>query len=176
MTIDELQTLMRDTVNSLITISDVINHHPNGPRASGEFASIHVGPLRKIGTIDKKISTNVNDLDFKTVKLYEAMISFNFFRGDALGNAAIVAGSLYDQHVTDRFSAAGAGLTRISDVRELSEVFDASHEERSQFDAFVQFELTSAVESITGIDTININGTVDNSEEIVEQITITVGG
>jgi len=176
MTIDELQTLMRDTVNSLITIPDVINHHPNAPRPSGEFASIHVGPLIKIGTIDRKIATNGDDLDFKTVKLYEAMISFNFFRGDAIGNAAIVAGSLYDQHVTDRFILSGVGLTRISDVRELSEVFDASHEERSQFDAFVQFELTSAIETITGIDTININGDIDNSEKIVEQTTITLGG
>ena len=176
MTIPELQKLIRDTINSIVTIPDVINYHPNAPRPSGEFATVHVSSLRKIGTVDRKISTNGQDLDFKTVKLYEAMVSCNFYRGDSNGYSGIVAGSLYDNHVTERWNAAGAALTKISEIRDLAEVFDASHEERSQFDAFVQFELTSVVEPITGIDIVNVDGIIDNSEKVLEQISITVGG
>lgn len=176
MIIAELQTLIRDTINSVVTIKDVINYRPNAPRPDGESATVNIASLRKIGTIDRKISTNVDDLDFKTVKLYEAMVSINFYRGDAIGNAGIVAGSLYDQHVTDRFNLSGAALTKISEVRDLSEVFDASHEERSQFDAFIQFELTAQVEPVIGIDIAKVNGIIDNSDKIVEQINITVGG
>lgn len=174
MTLKELQSLVRDTINSIVNIPDVINYHPNAPRPSSDFATVHVASLRKIGTVDRKISTNVDDLDFKTVKLYEAMVSCNFYRNNSGEFAALVSGSLYDNHVTDRFNSSGAALTRVSEIRDLAEVFDASHEERSQFDAFIQFELTSVVEPVTGIDIINIDGTIDNSEKVIEQVSITI--
>jgi len=174
MTIDELNKLVRDAINSVLNISEVIVYYPNAPRPDADYATVNVAELKRIGFKDIEYSTNLEDLDEKVVMQYEAMVSVNFYRANSQQNAGEFAGSMYRNSVIDLFNASGVGFVRPSSIRDLTQLIDQGHEGRHQVDLFLAFELTPVPEIVTGIDTVRVIGDIDNSAQVVEQVDITV--
>lgn len=173
-TISELGKLMRDTVLSLTSVTEVIEYHPNAPRPSAEYASVWIGPLSRVGRIDKKESTSVDDVGEKIAMVFESSISFNFYRGEAMQEASMFIGGIQSQFIVDSFNEANVGYIGNSEIRDLTQLMGSGHEKRSQVDVIFQFELTPVERVVTGIDTVIVSGEADNGSEVIETIDISV--
>jgi len=173
-TLTELNKVVRDSINAAITIDNVIVANQNGNRPANDFATVYTGEMTPIGMRDVEYSTNAEDLDEKVVRMFEARMSINFFRENARLNAALYASSLAANSLVDLFNVAKVGVIRFSPIRDLTQVFNSTQEERAQLDLFLHFELTAPVEPVTGIDSVRIIGQIENGEEIVKNVNITV--
>jgi len=173
-TLVELNKLVRDSINASITISDVIVSNPNAPRPDNDFATVYTAEMTQTGIRDIEYATNALDLDEKVIRMFEARMSINFFRDNARLNAALYISSLPMNSLVELFNSSEVGVIRASGIRDLTQVFNSSQEERAQVDLFLHFELTAPVEIVTGIDTARIQGVIDNSQEIIDTVDITV--
>ena len=169
-TLVELNKLVRDSINQSILISDVIVANPNAPRPKNDFATVYTAEMAPIGSRDVEYSSSQDDLDEKVLRMFEARISINFFRDNARLNAALFVSSLPSNSLLTMYNDAGVGITRHAPIRDLTQVFNSSHEERAQVDLFLNFELTAPVEKVTGVDFVRINGDIDNGNEVVDTI------
>lgn len=172
----ELNKLVRDTINTTITITDVIVYNPNAPRPESDYCTVYIAQMNRVGTIDKKYETSGEDLLEQIVPLYEAMISLQFYRLNALQNAGLVGIAFHYNSVIEAFNEAKVGFIRVSDVRELPLLIDSGHEDRAQVDIFIQFELTPEVttEIVTGIDAVRIVGDIDNQAAVIATVDLLI--
>ena len=174
MTLNELNELVRNTIKSLVPVDDVIKYYPNAPRPAGSYATVNVAEPRNVGMRDIQFFINGEDVDEKVVMLFEAMVSINFYRDDARQYAAIFVGMLKSNSVVESFSSAGVGFIRASTIRDITFLQTVEYEDRAQVDLFLQFEMTSPPQLVTGIDVVKVTGEVDNSAEIIETIEIEI--
>ena len=172
MTLDELNTLIRDTIEVATGLATVIKYNPNAPRPKGEYATVHIAELKRIGIIDIKYDNVLEDVGEKVILQYEAMVSCNFYRGAAMQYSGLFAGSLNANFVVAAFNALRVGFVRPSAVRDLTQLIDQGQEERAQVDVFVAFELTPTINIVTGVDTVKVVGDIDNSAEVVDSVEI----
>ena len=173
-TLVELNRLVRDSISSIVPVNEVIVANPNAPRPSGSFATVFTAEMTQKGIRDIEFSTNLNDLDEKVVRMFEARMSINFFRDNARLNAALFASGLAANDIVSAYNAEGVGVVRFSGIRDLTQVFNMTHEERAQLDLFLHFELTAPTKLVTGVDTIQITGDIDNSDSVLESVTINI--
>ncbi len=173
-TLVELNQLVRDSINLSINIGDVIIANHNSPRPVGTFATVYTAEMTATGMNDIEYTPNGQDLNEKVVRMFEARFSINFFRQNARLNAAMYASSLHQNSQIDLFNLENVGVIRFSGIRDLTQIFNSSHEERAQLDLFLHFELTSSVEMVTGIDTAHVIGTYDNGSSVIETIDINI--
>lgn len=159
-------------VNLLVVVDNVIKYYPDAPKPTGTFATVNVSDITRTTMSDVKLSPSGEDVSQKVIMQSEALVSINFYRGDARQFASIIEGSMPRQSVIDLFNTNKIGFSRMSPVRDLTELESVEYEERSQIDLFILFELTNPEEIVTGIDTIRISGDFDNGNEVVEHIDI----
>jgi len=175
MTLKELNKLIRDSVETLTGVS-AIAYYPNAPRPRGDYATVNIASIAKVGGLSKKFENAARDVIETIVMLYQAQISVNFYRENARNNAAFFAGLLARNDIVEAFNLVGAGLINISDTRDLTEVFTHEHEERAQVDITVQFELDPAAIEITGIESVPVNGEIENHTGVIDNVEIIIGG
>lgn len=170
----ELNRLVRDSINASLSIGDVIVANPNAPRPAGDFATVYTAEMTATGMRDIEYASNGQDLDEKVVRMFEARMSINFFRDNARQNAAIYASSLAMNSIVDLFNQERVGVIRFSGIRDLTQIFNSSHEERAQLDLFLHFELTPPIEGVTGIDTGHVVGDIDDGSQVIDSIDINI--
>ena len=90
MTLDELNALIRDTIEATTGLATVIKYNPNAPRPEGEYATVHIAELKRVGTIDIKYDNVLEDVSEKVILQYEAMVSCNFYRGQAMQHSGLL--------------------------------------------------------------------------------------
>ena len=81
-------------------------------------------------------------------------MSVSFYRNNAIDNATKSRTGLVRESIQELFRAAKLGLTRRSEVREISEALENGWEERAQFDIVLSAVGTDAdiVRSIEAVD------------------------
>jgi len=139
--IEALNKLLRDTTNDVLTVPGyaIAARQPNAPRPQNPYASVSFVSDTNIGWEETLTENRLSDddIDFSYSGLREVMFSVDFYRDSATDNARAVRTGLVRESIVDTWNALGVGLTRRSDVRDISDTLDDTWEERAQFDIFL---------------------------------------
>lgn len=162
MTLEEtINKLLRDVTNLILGISDytVKAKQKDAPRPTGNYGDVDFVTGNDLGweQFSRKDRTVDDDIDVTIEGLREIMMSIGFYRDNAIDNARSVRSGVVRESIQSLFSAAGIGLIRRSEVREISESLESGWEERAQFDIFLSAVGTDT-DIITSIASVDIEG------------------
>lgn len=166
MTLDELNKVLRDTVLMIVPSLEVIRHYPNAPRPNVAYASVDITTARVVGFGDSGERQDEprpdGDLTRKYDPLMDMTASLNFFRTNANAFAALFLGSLVTQQIVEFWNVNGVAYVSRSDARDLTQVVNTSYEERSQIDVVVQAIIEPPTQTIFGVDSVRVIGSIEN--------------
>ena len=157
---ETINKLIRDTINLVLSVPGyAIKAKQNAPRPTGSYASVDFISDRNIGWEQHELVDNLIDLDIteNISGLREITISIDFFRDSSIDYSRKVRTALVRQSVQELFSAAGVGLVKRTEVREISEPLENGWEERSQFDLTLSAVGTD-LDIIKSIQSVEISG------------------
>lgn len=159
---EAINKLIRDVTDLLLSSPDytIKAKQKDSPRPSGSYADVDFVSDINIGLEQRELENNIDpDLDLtETISgLREIMMSINFYRDDAIDNARSVRTGLIRESIQTLFRAAGIGLVRRSEVREISEPLEDGWEKRAQFD-LVLSAVGTDTDIIRAILSVNIAG------------------
>lgn len=154
---------------------DVIIAHPNAPRPSGQYATIHVMQETREGWTGKKESV-IEPVPPETIRtilreysgLFNLMVSVNVFRDDAMYYATALRDSVCKLSVKDFLWEAGLAFVSTSDIREITEVIDTKFEDRAQIDFFFHVR-SEEDEEINEIKSVTITNQINGDTITIEQ-------
>lgn len=108
----------------------------DGFRKTGSYGSIGFMSDTSVGWEQRELENNDFDLDLtETLSgVRELMYDISFFRDLAYDNARKVRTAFMRESVNALLSEAGLGLVRRSAVRDISQTFENTFEQRAQFD------------------------------------------
>ncbi len=137
---DAVNKLVRDSVNLILANSSYLvieAKQKDAPRPLGDYAAVDFISDTGIGW-EQHTYTDESDPDLdidETIQgVREIMMSVDFYRDSAIDNARLARTGFIRESVQGLFRAAGIGLGRRSEIRELSEPLENGWEERAQFD------------------------------------------
>ncbi len=155
---ETINKLIRDTIDLLLLSPgfSIKAKQKDAPRPINAYADVDFVNDTGIGWEQRQLVNNGGDPDLtETLQgAREIMMSVNFYRSNAIDNARKVRIGLIRESIQSLFSAGGIGLTRRSEVREISEPLESGFEERSQFDIVLSAVGTDSdiVRSIESLD------------------------
>lgn len=159
---ETINKLLRDTVDLLLASSGytIRAKQKDAPRPKTPYGDVDFVSDTSLGweqttRVDRGGDDNI---DVTSKGMRQIMMSVSFYRDSSVDNARKVRHGLTRESIQGLFRQAGLGLTRRSEVRELTEALENGWEERAQFDIFL-----SAVG--TDIDIVDSIGSVDIAGE-----------
>ena len=159
--VETINKLLRDTTDLLLsspgyTIKAKQKDAPRPRNAYGDvdFISDTLIGWEQFQHKDRSVDTSI---DVTSKGMRQIMMTIGFYRDNAIDNARQVHQGMVRESIQGLFRQAGLGLTRRSDVRELSETLESGWEERSQFDIFIS-AIGTDVDIIGSIATVDIKG------------------
>lgn len=132
-----INKFIRDNINLILNISEfAILGKQNAPRPTSAYATVSFLNMSTVGTKSTDLVNNPSDLDLtETIKQYrEYTFSVNFYRLNAIANSELIRLGFERESIRNLFYTANLGLTRISEIRDLSDILESKFEERSQMD------------------------------------------
>ena len=156
--IETINKLLRDTIDLLLETPDytIKAKQNDAPRPIGAYGDVDYVTGVDLGWEQRGFEDNSGDDDLtETISgLREITMSVNFYRNSSVDNARAVRTGLIRESIQSLFSAAGVGLVRRSEVREISEPLENGWEERAQFDIVLSATGTDTdiVRSILSVD------------------------
>lgn len=151
------------TVSGLATIIA----HPNAPRPTTAYVTIHIPQSTPIGVAESNsVVLPDNSIDVDYSNLEELFVSINVYKGSAQTVATTLKDSLARVTVTDQLFSEGLGYLRSSSVREIPDVVNKKYENRSQFDCFFSIRSLDS-ENIETIQKVEITNNINDDGEAV---------
>lgn len=140
--------ILNEAINMRIReIIDLLLEHPgytikakqNAPRPQGSYADVEVVSDTSIGWEQIKTSDRDEDEDinFESQGMGEVLVSIRFYRDNSSDNARFIRSAIVRETIQSLFIESKIGLTRRSDVRDLSETLESGWEEGSQLDLYL---------------------------------------
>lgn len=171
MNLDELKVFVGETLVNNTNVPQFIIAKPNAPRPAGNYGSIDNSNLRLVSWNFREYSNSVLDVDLKTTNLYYVSIDVEIFRGEARDQELVFASSLTTEAVRQNWAENNVGLILRSPILDVSQVQDASIEERAIITLEIMFE-HSVDEPLVSVETVCISGVVDDGQKILDTINI----
>jgi len=137
LSLSTIETALAALVKSILTTDTAIIADQNAPRPSGIYTLIKIVD---IGTAGVEASTFEDQAgpDIDLIETVEAqrdlLVSFNCFYGSAMTRANKLRLLLSSNSAVELMNAAGLGVGKVSDIREMTSVVDGLFEPRAQFD------------------------------------------
>lgn len=168
---ETINKLLRDTVDLLLTSPDytIKAKQKDAPRPQGDYADVNF--ISDIGVgweqFEYQNRTNGSDLDSTSKGMRQIMMSIGFYRDGSIDNARKVHSGVARESVQTLLHAAGLGLIRRSEVREIFEPLENGWEERAQFDIFLSavgtdVDLVKSIESVDMTSEFQARGLIYN--------------
>jgi hypothetical protein len=158
---ETINRLIRDTVDLILLSPDytIKAKQTAAPRPTGSYGDVDFVSDTSIGWEQFTRVDRMGDdkLDVTTQGMRDIMMSIGFYRDNAIDNARSVRIGVVRESIQSLFSAAGLGLIRRSEVRDLSEALENGWEERAQFDIFISAVGTDS-DIISTIGSVDIGG------------------
>ncbi len=155
---ETINKLLRDVTNLILATPDytIKAKQKDAPRPLGSYGDVDFVSGSDLGWEQRSFEDNIGDDDLTEtiIGMREIMMSLNFYRDDAINNARSVRTGLIRESIQTLFRTADIGLTRRSEVREISESLESGWEERAQFDIVLSAVGTDTdiVKSILTVD------------------------
>jgi hypothetical protein len=155
---ETINKLLRDTTDLLLSSPGytIKAKQKDAPRPTGDYGDVDFVSDTGLGWEQFQYEDRDLDskLDITSKGIRQIMMSIGFYRNSSVDNARKVHQGMTRESVQSLFRQAGLGLTRRSEVREISESLENGWEERAQFDIFLSAVGTDAdlVESIGSVD------------------------
>lgn len=137
---EAINKLLRDSVNLILEESGfAIRAKQNAPAPDRPYAYVEFMNDQSLGWEQSTYTdrSEDDDLDHKTAGLRQVMYSIGFIKGNTFDNSRKVRTGLVRNSVQEIFNAAGVGLVRRSEVRDISTPLADGYSERAQFDVFL---------------------------------------
>ena len=163
MNIDDLNKLIRDTVNTIIGLPEytIKAKQKDAPRPSDPYASVDYVTGTRVGWSDKKYTeSGTEDLQQSIESPVNSVFSIDFFKDGARQNAEIVRAAMERDSIINFFAAEKVGILSFSEVREISEPLESGWEIRAQFDLTLN-HVVEDVSIIERIKSVEIYGSIN---------------
>lgn len=158
---ETINKLIRDTVDLLLASPGytIKAKQKDAPRPTGDYGDIDFVSDTGLGWEQFEYENRIadSDLDNTSKGMRQIMMSIGFYRDSSIDNARKVHSGLVRESVQALFREAGIGLTRRSEVREISESLESGWEERGQFDIFLSAVGTDT-DIVRSIETVDMAG------------------
>jgi len=132
-----IETALVALVNSILTTDTVIIADQNAPRPAGIYTLIKIVDIGTAG-IEASTFEDQDGPDIDLIETVEAqrdlLVSFNCFYGSAMTRANKLRLLVSSNSALELLNAAGLGIGKVSDIREMTSVVDGLFESRAQFD------------------------------------------
>lgn len=165
--IDAIGESIRTWIESVTGLSCIYSEG-SGPRPKGSYLTLNV--LNTTAWGDGEYETVAQpdySIDFNHSIIHDIMVSINAYRDGAFVELSKLVSSLDHIATLDYFMAAGIGIGRHSEVRDVPEVVGAKWEQRAQIDLF--FNVRSAsTENIEGIKQVEVTNEIDGTTAIIK--------
>lgn len=180
MTDDEIYDVMHTIIGLVVGFSDVniIPADDNGKAPNGPYASIKVGDNRgQRGQPNIKLSDTalvsspigqVRDVEHDIRPQVTAGVSINFYRANALLNAALLFGVNKRPDISQLLFESKIGWFGTNAINNLTALQSMESEERSQITINIGYELSSKVET-NAIYSVQVIVENENSEQLADE-------
>ena len=158
---ETINKFLRDVVDLILSSPGfTIKAEQDGaPRPTGSYADIDFVTDTGLGWEEFNSVDRIadEDIDVTSKGMRQIMMSVGFYRDLSVDNARKVHIGIVRESIRELFGLAGLGLTRRSEVREISETLETSWEERAQLDIFLS-SVSTDVDIVRSIASIDIAG------------------
>jgi hypothetical protein len=155
---ETINKLLRQTIDLLLESQGytIRAKQKGAPRPRNPYSDVDFVSDTSVGWEQTEYADVIGDdnVEITSKGMRQIMMSVSFYRESSIDNARKVRHGLTRESIQGLFRQAGLGLTRRSEVRELSEALENGWEERAQFDIFLSAVGTDTdiVQSIGSVD------------------------
>lgn len=173
-TIDDLKTNISNVIRAASGVNAMIEANQGQPPPAGLYGTYNITPIRAYGQ-PRKTRTEIpaeeegpavdwQDYAETTITQLLIMVSVNFFEKGSMDAAWRLHNASFRQPVRELLYSNGIAWRTVSEIRDLSELYQAEIQPRYQADVqlFVETEITDTILKAAGfsIEVIDENGTV----------------